>query len=118
RKPSAHSAATIHQAALRLEDASIGLLQQLIGTAKDGQAAVNALVADRMGEIGCEVRTLDYDPATVPLIDEFAARTVSTTDAARCIIGLVAPDAEDAVDDGRSLLLFAHPDTEAFRPDP
>lgn len=110
--------AAIRQAADRLEGDSLALLQALIEAGKDGQAAIDAMVAERMRELGCTVETIDYDPAAVPMVDEFAARAVATAGKARCVVGRAKADADGSSAAGRSLILFAHPDTEPFRPDP
>ncbi|MGI9494174.1 MAG: M20/M25/M40 family metallo-hydrolase, partial [Geminicoccaceae bacterium] len=66
-----------------------------------------------MEDAGCEVERLDYQPADVPLVDEFAAEQIASPSKERCLIGRVAGQG-----DGRSLLLFAHPDIEPFTEEP
>lgn len=60
-----------------------------------------------MGAAGCTIEHADYAPDSVPLVDEFATGSLASTAEERCLIGRQAGQGE-----GRSLLLFAHPDTE------
>jgi acetylornithine deacetylase len=66
-----------------------------------------------MNDIGCAVERFDYDPKAVPLIDEFAAGPVVSGSTETCLVGRLAGRGE-----GRSLLLFAHPDPEPPEPQP
>lgn len=85
----------------------VAFLQALIRAQKDGEAAVQRLVADAARSLGCLVETVRYDPAAVPMVAEFAA--------ARAI----DPEPRDSVvatlrgrGGGRSVIFFAHPDGE------
>ena len=60
-----------------------------------------------MQRAGLEVEWLDYDPSTVPLLEEFAHDSVRDLSRQTCLIGRRHGTAK-----GRSLILFAHPDTE------
>ncbi len=109
----------INRASIDATDASLDLLQRLIVAGKSGPDAVNAVVAQAMRDAGCRTRTLSYTPRDVPLADEFAAAEVAASATQHCIIGQRAARAGRAGQAGRrSLLLFAHPDTEDFRPEP
>jgi acetylornithine deacetylase len=85
----------------------IAFLQELIRLGREGEAAVQARVADALAAIGCSVETVEYDPAAVTLKDEFATGQTLQPGQRRAVIGRLAGSG-----DGRSLILFAHPDGE------
>ncbi len=93
--------------AASIEPQSLDLLCQLVTSAAHGREAIDDVTASAMTAAGVRVEHVDYAPRAVPLVDEFAAETMASTVAERCVIGRV-PGAGG----GRSLLLFAHPDTE------
>ena len=86
---------------------AIALLRALIAAQRDGEDAVQALVADQLASVGARVERVVYAPSDVPLIGEFAAhRAIAEGDRAS-VVGTLAGDGT-----GRSLILFAHPDGE------
>lgn len=97
----------------------LNFLQQLIQTQKQGEEAVQALVARRFKKLGCEVETLKILPATLSMKHQFAAKE-SIPEVKRISVVAKYP----GTGSGRSLLLFAHPDgedttnTEAWTRDP
>ena len=92
-------------------DDAIALLGEMVPLARDPEALAD-LFAARLAALGCEVEDVRYEPASVPLVAEFASREAATGEPARLVLGrLPAP----AGASGRSLLLFAHPDTEIVR---
>jgi acetylornithine deacetylase len=103
----------------RQRDWSIGLLQDMIRAGRDGEAAVQDLVAARLAELGCTVERLRYRPQDVPVIEEFAATPAMDLPPRESVIGRATGRGH-----GRSLIFFAHPDgepvrgTEAWRHDP
>ncbi|MBB3936999.1 M20 family metallopeptidase [Aureimonas phyllosphaerae] len=108
---------TLEAAASRdipLSPAELDLLMRLVAAAGD-QSAFTGLVAERMEAVGCAVEPLVYDPQAVPLIEEFASGVDTAAGEQTCLIGRIAPST--AADGARSLLLFAHPDVEAFQAD-
>lgn len=112
---------SIREAAGRLESVSIAFLQRLVVAGKDGQAAIEALVAQRLRDLGCSVEDIVYDPRDVPMVDEFATQAVAVAGTAKCIVGRAGRNGNsdpDGAKNGRSLILFAHPDTEAYKPLP
>jgi acetylornithine deacetylase len=112
---------SIREAAGRLESGSIAFLQRLVVAGKDGQAVIDALVAQRLRDLGCSVEDIVYDPRDVPMVDEFATQAVAVAGTAKCIVGRTGRNETSDLDgakNGRSLILFAHPDTEAYRPLP
>lgn len=88
-------------------DSATAFLRAMIAAQADGEAAVQALVADRLAALGCTVEAQRYDPAAVPLIGEFAAATAQTSGERVAVVGRHAGDPAR-----RSLILFAHPDGE------
>jgi acetylornithine deacetylase len=89
------------------QDAATAFLRALVAAQADGEAAVQALVADRLAVIGCTVSAQRYDPAAVPLIGEFAAVQAQASGERVAIVGRHGGDPAR-----RSLILFAHPDAE------
>ncbi|PTM51866.1 M20 family metallopeptidase [Phreatobacter oligotrophus] len=85
----------------------VAFLQELIRLGRDGEAAVQARVADALAAIGCAVETVDYDPAGVTLKEEFATGQTIQPGLRRAVVGRLKGSGG-----GRSLILFAHPDGE------
>ena len=74
---------------------------------RGGEDAVQAIVADRLAGIGADLERIVYVPEHVPMIGEFAAgRAIADGERASIVATLGAGG------DGRSLILFAHPDSE------
>lgn len=85
----------------------LAFLRSLIAAQPEGEAAVQALVADRLRAAGCAVEALRYDPADVRLVGEFAAEQARQPGERVSIVGRLKGDTAR-----RSLILFAHPDAE------
>ena len=92
---------------------SIANLATLISAGGEGRAAVEREVEAAMDAAGCRCESFVYDPATVPMIGEFAVDDVAVKDSARCLVGRL-----EGAGRGRSVILFAHPDTETLRSEP
>lgn len=103
----------IRAASASVEAQSLELLRKLIVAGKEGRAAIDRVIETAMNAAGCVIEPLDYLPSGVPLVDEFAAEHVASASTERCLIGRFPGDAS-----ARSLLLFAHPDTEPFSEEP
>lgn len=86
---------------------SIGFLRTLIAAQQEGEARVQALVADRLEDAGCIVERQRYSPADVPVVAEFAAGEAQAGEERETVIARLPGDPHR-----RSLLLFAHPDSE------
>ncbi|MGI9490993.1 MAG: hypothetical protein ACR2QF_01055, partial [Geminicoccaceae bacterium] len=69
------------------EEQNLELLQKLIIAGKEGKEAIDHLIEAAMEDAGCEVERLDYQPADVPLVDEFAAEQIASPSKERCLIG-------------------------------
>lgn len=89
------------------QQAAIALLQAMIARQAEGEAAVQALVAERLMASGADLERLVYEPTAVPLVDEFATAAVASTGPRESVVARYP-----AGGDGRSLLVFAHPDGE------
>ena len=96
-----------------INEASLALLCELVAAARHGTRAIEDRIVQAMSAAGCAVRTLDYDPRAVPLIEEFATVGAGSAAVERCLIGSIEGKGR-----GRSLILFAHPDTEPHCPEP
>ena len=91
-------------------DAEIALLRALIAAQREGEDEVQAIVADRLAALGSEVERIVYAPGEVELVGEFAAGGVVATGERVSVVGRLAGEGS-----GRSLILFAHPDSEAVK---
>lgn len=89
------------------KQASLGFLKALIRAGRDGEAAVQRLVAEAARSAGCVVESVRYTPADVPLVEEFAGTTAADPGMREAILGRRAGSGG-----GRSVILFAHPDSE------
>lgn len=99
--------ARLRAASAERRDATIGLLQALIAAQRDGEAAVQARVAEAFAALGVVVETVAYDPAAVPLVGEFAAPRATPAETRTCVVARLKGRGG-----GRSLIFFAHPDSE------
>lgn len=90
---------------------AVELLRALIGCQSQGEAAVQDLVKERLAAAGAgNVQVLRYLPRQIPVVDEFASAEAAD-DRVRESVVATYPAAVGATG-GRSLLLFAHPDSE------
>jgi acetylornithine deacetylase len=87
----------------------LAFLQRLIQTSKDGEEAVQAVVAQRFEELNCKVQTLKLLPTRLSLENEFAAEEAIDRIERVSVMGHF-----EGTGGGRSLLFFGHPDPEAF----
>ncbi len=88
-------------------DASIGLLRALVAAGRGGEAAVQALAANAARASGCAIQTIAYEPASVPMIEEYAGASVIDPGERRSVLAR-----RKGAGNGRSLIFFAHPDGE------
>jgi len=85
----------------------ITFLQQLIQAQQEGEERVQALVAKKLKNIGCKVETLKIKPAALKFRHQFAAEKMIPDKKRISVVGTYPGSGK-----GRSLLLFAHPDSE------
>ena len=97
--------ARLRAAAATRAEAALALLRGMVAAQRAGEQAVQAEVARGLAAAGAEVRSLRYRPAEVPMREEFAAEPPPGE--RESVLGLL-PGAGG----GRSLILFAHPDSE------
>lgn len=86
-------------------EAHLAFLQRLSRTTKEGEAAVQELVADRFEDLGCNVEVLHILPGTLEFKNEFVADQEVPQVKRISVVGTY-PGSEA----GPSLLFFAHPD--------
>ena len=86
------------------------VLADLIAAGRQGEAAVQRHVAAALSSIGADVAALRYMPATVSLVTEFASAEASATDEREAVVATLR-----GAGAGRSVILFAHPDSEPVR---
>jgi acetylornithine deacetylase len=88
-------------------DEHISFLRRLIQTSKEGEEAVQAVVAERFAALGCEVETLKLLPTRLSLKNEFAAEeSIDMTERISVVGKFVGTGG------GKSVLFFGHPDGE------
>ena len=92
------------------DSAAVAFLRQLVAAQTQGEPAVQGLIAERLQQAGCEIQQLEYDPAEVPVVGEFAADNARATERRTAVVGTLSGDPEK-----RSLLMFAHPDAEPLQ---
>ncbi len=108
----AEIAARLDQAAAATGAGAAAFLQGLIRLQAEGEAAVQARVAEEAGLLGCQVERRRYRPAEVPLKEEFAAEAAMAAEEREAILARLP-----GTGGGRSVIFFAHPDGEPFRKD-
>ena len=86
-------------------DTHLAFLQKLSAATKDGEEAVQALVAQRLKALGCRVQTLRISPSDIKLKHEFADLGELAKEPRISVVGRYSGQKQ-----GRSLLIFAHPD--------
>ena len=88
-------------------DAYIEVLRELLAASADGEEALQLAIAGRFSRLGCEVESIKSAPNRFVLDSDFAP-PADLPEADR--VSVVA--AQQGAGDGRSLLIFAHPDSE------
>ncbi|WP_428671134.1 M20 family metallopeptidase [Reyranella sp.] len=97
----------------------ITFLKALIRAQRDGEAAVQRLVAAEARSLGCSVELVRYRPGDVPMVGEFASARAIDAGERESVVARFAGSGG-----GRSLIFFAHPDgepvagTERWKRDP
>jgi len=91
----------------RNKERHVSFLQQLIQAQKGGEEAVQAFVAKTFEELGCTVETLRIKPTSLEFKYQFAAEDSIPDKKRISVVGKYSGSRK-----GRSLLMFAHPDSE------
>lgn len=86
---------------------ALALLKELVAAQRSGEGAVQEIISARLKAAGCSVEVQPFDPADVPVIGEFASGEAQNPGLRANVIGRLPGDPSL-----RSLLLFAHPDSE------
>lgn len=86
---------------------ALAFLRVLTAAQEIGEGEVQASVRRRLESVGCAVDATDYDPANVPVVGEFASQRAQNPGVRTNVVGRLKGNP-----DYRSLLLFAHPDSE------
>lgn len=105
-------AARVAAAAEAGGEASVAFLRDLIRLQQQGEAAVQARVAEAAAGFGCVVEHRRYQPAGVKLREEFADGAAMAAEERVAVLARLPGSGG-----GRSVIFFAHPDGEAFRDD-
>mgnify|MGYP005849031193 CR=1 FL=1 len=88
-------------------DEYTSLLRQLVRVSEGGEEATQELVARRLEGLGCRVEVVRRDPRSITPKYEFASGHVVEPGERVTVVGKLAGSGG-----GRSLLFFAHPDSE------
>lgn len=91
-------------------DRYIQLIRGLVKDSRDGEEALQRSVAGKFSELGCEVETLKLFPIGLSPEKEFAAEESIDLSERISVVGR-----HTGTGGGRSLMLFAHPDSEELR---
>ena len=97
----------LYQKIEKNRDEHIAFLQQLIQAQEVGEETVQALVAKKFEELGCAVETLRIKPTSLKFKYQFAAEDAIPDKKRISVVGKYPGSGN-----GRSLLMFAHPDSE------
>lgn len=100
--------AALYRAIESNREGHLAFLQRLIRAQEEGEAAVQALVAQRFQALGMEVETLRLLPIQLSPDLEFAAEESIDRTERISVVGRLA-----GTGSGKSLLFFGHPDGEA-----
>ncbi len=85
----------------------VDVLRSLVSWSAQGEDAVQQDIAERLERLGCQVDIVRNSPNQYVLKDDFAVEPSSQSPERPSVVGRMA-----GAGDGRSLLLFAHPDSE------
>lgn len=103
----ADPASLVNKAAEARRASYVSRLASLVRAGAEGEAAVQAVVAAWMRELGCSVESFLYQPEELRTAYELGDRALVAPGERRCVMGR-----RMGAGDGRSLLCFAHPDSE------
>jgi len=83
----------------------IAFLKELINAQKHGEETLQALIAGRLEELGCKTEVLRVLPSSIEMEHEFAADEAINDIERITVVGTYPSEGQ-----GRSLLMYAHPD--------
>ncbi len=106
-------AQSVFQALDRDRENVLQFMRELIGRQPHGEAAVQDAVASALAEAGGVIERIVYDPARVPVVNEFASGESATSSERESVVATFGGRGA-----GRSMILFAHPDAEPMVADP
>ena len=89
------------------DSSDIAVLRSLIAAGERGETAVQDCFADAVAALGGLVEHHAFRPCDVPMVDEFASGLLLPTEERVSVLGRF-----QGTGGGRSLILFAHPDSE------
>jgi acetylornithine deacetylase len=101
---------TIKLSADQSSDSILSGLKSYIAQGANGENAVQAYFIDNAKALGCEITTYDYNPLDVTMKEEFAGDEAIDPHMRRSVIAHYK-----GTGGGRSLILFAHPDSEEVK---
>ena len=87
-------------------------LKDLIRASKNGTNSIQDHFLKKVSQLKCINDDFKYNPNSINLVEEFANEIVQSKNSERVIVAK-----HKGQSDGKSLLLFSHPDTEKFKSD-
>jgi acetylornithine deacetylase len=102
-----------HRVAREVEenrDRYVSIIRELVTTSKNGEEALQEVIASKFSTLGCKVETLKLLPIALSPEKEFASEEVIESTERISVVGSYPGSGG-----GRSLMLFAHPDSEELR---
>ena len=91
-------------------DRYVSIIRELVMASKNGEEALQKVIASRFSALGCKVETLKLLPLALSPEKEFAAEEGIESTKRMSVVGSYSGSG-----DGQSLMLFAHPDSEELR---
>jgi acetylornithine deacetylase len=85
----------------------VSIIRELVKASKNGEQALQEVIASKFSSLGCEVETLKLRPLRLSPEKEFAIDEIIESVERISVVGT-----HGGKGDGRSLMLFAHPDSE------
>jgi len=84
-------------------------LEDLIRSSKNGTSSIQDHFLEKVTQLKCKKNDFKYDPNSIELIEEFANDIDKGGNNERAVVAR-----HEGQEDGNSLILFSHPDTEKF----
>ena len=102
----------IAETVLKNKEDYIEDLKDIIRTSKDGTNSIQDHFLEKVSQLKCINDDFKYNPDSIDLVEEFANEIVQSKQSERAIVAK-----HKGQSNGKSLILFSHPDTEKFESD-
>ena len=102
----------IEETVLKNKEDYIEDLKDIIRTSKDGTNSIQDHFLEKVSQLKCINDDFKYKPDSIDLVEEFANEIVQSKHSERAIVAK-----HKGQSNGKSLILFSHPDTEKYESD-